>query len=212
MAKLINGLLGGLKGKIGPAVGYYLNNEPHIRALPRPKRYTAAERRNHEKFKMVQDHLLPIKDLLKVGFKNYYTKTGGYRAAVSYTRKVALISEAEGFYIDPTLLRFSGGNLPGALAPVMGFATGLNLRISWNTASLEWRYRYDQLMVLIYDLNDFKAIKIGLEGPFRNQGYYEVDLSNHFKGKAVHVYIGFVASDRSMQSNTQYLGVLEVPG
>jgi hypothetical protein len=208
MGKLINGILGGFRGKVGTAVGYFLNDEAIIRSLPKPKRYTAAELRNHDKFKLVQDYLLPIKDLLKVGFNGYYTKTGGYRGAVSYTRKEALVSDDAGFYIDPELFKISGGDLPVAVNPVVALAEPLQLKIDWESSNGS---PYDQLMVLVYELSSFKSLQFILEGPFRKDGTFSIELPQTFKGKEVDVYIGFVAKDRSKQSHSQYLGRIPVP-
>lgn len=217
MGKLTNGIFGGFKGKAGPIVGYYLNGQAHIRARPVKKRFSAAEKRNHAKFKLVQDHLLPIRDLLKIGFKNAYTKTGGYRGAVSCNRKEALISNGSEFYFDAALLKFSYGDLPGAadasvvLLPPDVEAQPARFQFTWQSPGNDCCDDFDQLMVLVYDIENSIAIEIGLEGPFRKQGAYLLDIPETFTGKTVHVYIGFVSKERDMQSKSQYLGTVRVP-
>ncbi|WP_414692639.1 DUF6266 family protein [Pedobacter sp.] len=166
---------------------------------------------NQKKFKLVQDYLEDLKSLLKVGFKNYYTKTGGFRAAVAYTRKVALVSDDAGFYIDPALFRFSGGDLPGAVDPAVTLVEPLQMRIDWNAADLPYQIKSDQLMLLIYDAVAYKSKSLIFDGPFRRDGTLTVELPEYFKGQEVDVYIGFIAADRSRQSDSQYLGRHSVP-
>jgi hypothetical protein len=212
MARIKNGILGAFSGKAGAVVGYMIGDEAYMRGLPRKKTYTDAERLNQKKFKLVQDYLEDLKDLLKVGFKNYYTKTGGFRAAVAYTRKVALVSDDAGFYIDPALFRFSGGDLPVAVDPAVTLVEPLQMRIDWNAEELPYEIKSDQLMLLIYDTVAYQSKSLIFDGPFRREGTLRVELPGYFKGKELDVYIGFVAADRSRQSDSQYLGKVSVPG
>ena len=211
MARIKNGILGAFSGKAGPVVGYMIGDEAYMRGLPRKKTYTDAERLNQKKFKLVQDYLEDLKDLLKVGFKGYYTKTGGFRAAVAYTRKVALVTDDAGFYIDPALFRFSGGDLPVAVDPAVALIEPLKMRIDWNAEELPHEIKSDQLMLLIYDADAYKSKSLIFGGPFRRAGTLTVELPEYFKGKELDVYIGFVAADRSRQSDSQYLGRVSVP-
>lgn len=85
-----------------------------MRSVPRKRKKPGAKKlMNRAKFKLVLDHLEPIKDLVKAGFKDHYTKSGGYRAAFSYNRKHAIAGDETGFHLAPELFRFSGGDLPG---------------------------------------------------------------------------------------------------
>lgn len=211
MARIKNGILGGFSGKVGTVVGYTLYGEPHMRGLPKPKKYTEQERVNQAKFKLVQQFLEPLKAILKVGFKDYYTKTGGFRAAVSYTRKVALVTDDAGFYIDPALFKFSGGDLPGTPDAAVVFQAPDQLQFTWDVSVSETARTTDQLMLLVYDTLNYKCIDRIFDGPFRKDGSLTIEVPNEFKGKDVEVYIGFVAADRSAQSDSQYLGKVSIP-
>ena len=211
MARLKNGYLGGFSGRLGDAVGYMIGDEAFIRSAPRAKKYTAAERVNQDKFKLVTEHLKGIKPILKVGFKGYWTKTGGYRAAVSYTRKVALVMDDAGFYIDPALFKISGGDLPGAENAEVVYEESLRLRINWDISNLQPRTHHDQLMLMVRETESLESLAFGLNGPFRKDGTFVIDLRKSYKGKKLDVYIGFVAADRSRQSDSQYLGRIEIP-
>jgi hypothetical protein len=209
MGKLKNGILGGFSGKVGSVVGYIINDEHFIRAKPRDKKYTKNERINQAKFKLVTDYLSPIKYLLKIGFKDYFTKSGGYRAAMSYTRKVALVSDEKKFEIDPALFKISGGNLPELANPVLTMEGG-KCEVKWDTSEVNSDTAFDQIILLIYDSTNFNAQMIGYNGPNRRQGILNVPIKKIFKNKMVNVYIGFIAGDRSGQSNSQFLGSVMV--
>ncbi|RQO70625.1 hypothetical protein DBR43_21745 [Pedobacter sp. KBW06] len=89
MARITNGVLGGFSGKVGPVVGYTLYGVDRMRSLPeRTAPPTENELKSRSRFKLVQDVLNVVKGLVKVGFKDYWTKSGGMRAALSYNRQL----------------------------------------------------------------------------------------------------------------------------
>jgi len=210
MAVNNEGILGGFSGRVGTVVGFERNGKYYMRSRPvRKAKYTEKELLNQAKFKLVQDHLEPLKDLLREGFRNYYTQTGGYRAALAYTRKEALVSDDAGFYIDPALFKISGGTLEGAIHPTVSLTAENFLRFNWESSGDEGSAQ-DQMMVLIYDTARFNAITRIFDGAFRHAGELQIALPASMNGRAVDVYIGFLAADRSRQSDSQYLGRVEV--
>ncbi|NEU07093.1 hypothetical protein GZH53_02100 [Flavihumibacter sp. R14] len=206
MAIIDEGILGGFRGKIGTEVGVSNGGRYYMRSLPRKKKkITPRELMNQAKFKVVLEHLDPIKDLVKAGFKDWFTRTGGYRAALSYNRKYAVAGEEHDFYIDPALFRMSGGDLPGALDPQAHIADG-NIEITWTVAPAIASEHSDQMMILVYDRSNSKALTRVYDGPYRRAGTYSMAISPEMINAEVDVYIGFVAADRSAQSDSQYLG------
>ena len=206
MAIIDEGILGGFRGRIGTVVGVSNNGKFYMRSLPRKRKNAGPdEAGNRDKFKLVINHLAPLKALVKAGFKGHYTKTGGYRAALSYNRKHAIAGNDTGFYIAPELFRFSGGVLPGAMAPAASVLDDV-LEITWDISGADGNSRSDQLMVLAYDaLNSLTLTRI-FDGAFRSAGSYSIPIPGQMKGGDADVYIAFVAADRSAQSDSQYLG------
>ena len=206
MAIIDEGILGGFRGKIGTVVGVSNGGRFYMRSLPRKrKKGGPGETGNRDKFKLVIDHLAPLKDLVKAGFKGHYTRTGGYRAALSYNRKHAVAEVEGGFYIAPELFRFSGGDLPGAAGAAVNLADGV-LEITWDTSAGIGDNDADQLMVLVYDPVNSLTLKRIFDGAFRIAGSCSMPIHPQMSGGQADVYIGFVAADRSGQSNSQYLG------
>lgn len=211
MATINNGILGGFRGKVGTVVGVIQGDKYHMRSLPRRrKKRTPGELLNQARWTMVQDHLKPVKELVRTGFKDYYTQTGGYRAAVAYTRKVALVSDDAGSYIDPALFRISGGELLVAVNPTVTLGEGNVLSFSWDISEVNQHDGSDQMIVLIYDTANLNAVTRIFDGAFRNAGEMKIELPTVFQGSEVDIYIGFIAADRSGQSDSQYLGKVVV--
>ena len=207
MATFNNGILGGFSGKVGTVVGVTQGDKYYMRSLPRPrKEYTQGEVLNQAQFKMVQAHLQPIKELVKAGYKDYYTKGGGYRAAFAYTRKMAVVTDDAGSYIDPALFRISGGELAGAVDPLFTLESGNLLSLNWNTSGVTQFDGADQMIVLVYDTANSRAVTRVYNGAYRHAGEMSIELPTAFQGSEVDIYIGFVVADRSAQSDSQYLG------
>lgn len=206
MAKADDGILGKFRGKIGPVVGVSSGGNFYMRSLPR-KRTKAGPKElvNRAKFKAVLEHLEPLKDLIKAGFKGHYTKTGGYRAAFAYNRKHAIVADDNGVYIDPELFRFSGGELPGAVDQTVNLAND-SLEINWDISEGDKGRRSDQMMVLLYDTANSKTLTNIFDGPFRAAGTHSITIPALMQGSEAELYIAFVAADRSAQSDSQYLG------
>ena len=211
MATFENGILGGFRGKVGTVVGILQGDQYHMRSLPRKrKKRTPGELSNEDKFAIVQAHLKPVKDLVRAGFKNYYTKTGGIRGAVSYTRKIAVVTDDAGSYIDPALFRISGGELAGAVDPTVTLQNGNLLSFKWDVSGVTQFDGSDQMLVLVYDAGNLRAVTRIFDGAFRHAGEMSIALPAVFQGTEVDIYIGFVAADRSGQSDSQYLGRMAV--
>ena len=210
MARIRKGLLGGFSGKIGTVVGYTLYGIDRMRSLPdRTAPPTENELKNRSQFKLVQDTLNPIKELLQIGFKDYWTVSGGTRAAFSYNRKFAVKANETGYEIDPKHFKISGGGLPGLTGLSVVQESAKILRFHWNPESVPESSGYDQVMLLAIDLEGQKSC-YECPGDFRSAGTAVLQISEDLSGKEVDVYIGVVAKDRSVQSDSQYLGRIQL--
>ncbi len=209
MAIIKNGILGGFKGKAGAVVGYELYGQDCMRGLPRLRsKFSEKERLNTSKFGLVQDTLSMILDFVQVGFKDYYTKTGGIRGAISYNRKHAVREDENGFYIDPNDFVVAGGDLPGALQPAFTIENPGTLKFTWATEIPKDADELDQVMLMAIDLKGKKASYAPI-GEFRKRGEASLSLDGALQGKLLDIYIAFVAKDRSRQSTSQYLGACQ---
>lgn len=143
---------------------------------------------------------------MRVGFNNHYTKTGGFRAAIAYTRKNALLAEGNNFVVDANKLKISGGHLTPAIDPKIRINADKSIVIKWNISSVNYLNASDQLLLLMYAPKQQYAFYKIFNGAYRNMGEVIIDQNPRFTNKQVDIYIGFVAADRSAQSDSQYLG------
>lgn len=212
MAKAPQGLFGPLTGKIGNVVCYILNGEPVIRSRPRKRKgkKTLKEKTNTTKFGGVQIWMKPLKDFVRVGFKGYGTKTGGFKAAVSYALLHAVDGEYPNQYVNPEKVSVSGGELDFPVTCGMFLDADLKLGFTWDAGTATGVNPYDQAMLLAY-CTENKWVVSKVTGAFRMDGADFLQLFPEKEVQEYHVYLGFVAQDRSRQANSRYLGKVLVP-
>jgi hypothetical protein len=181
-----------------------------MRAKKRTAKKSAKEKTNHSKFGMVQKWMQPITPFVRVGFKDYGTKTGGYKAAVSFALKDAVEGVYPNQYVNPEIVQVSGGDLYVSAAAEVALDESYNLQFTWDTADGDNGMPQDQVMLLAYcpEQNLFSANNFGA---FRSSGADSLTIGQNPDETTYHVYIAFVACDRSRQSNSVYLGTVTVP-
>ncbi|MNE97581.1 hypothetical protein D3C80_1959520 [compost metagenome] len=109
------------------------------------------------------------------------------------------------------MLKVSGGDLPQAINPTATFEDPMLIKFNWETNHITYEHTSDQAMVVVYDIESKIAITRIFDGAFRRYGTLTVKIPHDFKGREVHAYIGFVSDDREIQSDSQYLGKIEIP-
>ena len=199
------GILGTVQGKVGNLVVVKWKDKTIVRKQPRKRRTKplAAEKRNWSNFSMLHYWLRPIIIFLRAGYNGYPGTTHAFNAAKSQALKNAFEGKPKVF--NPALLQVSWGDLPLPANISVEKNTDRELVFSWNPAGPAYQ-QYDQAMLLAYD-NETSCDEYKLTGQFRSAGSDKLKLVE--KGR-YHVYIAFVAADRSRQSPSQYLGWLEI--
>jgi hypothetical protein len=206
MARMTNGLLGPVSGKIGPVVTSSRNGTPYVKSRPvRRAPATEKEIANREKWKRTQAWVKPIREFVKAGFKNYSPKVQGYGAAVSYLRRHAFDSNEANSPINPAKMLVSFGDLP-LPAGLFVWPEDQQLHFSWNPDITDDVNPDDQAMLLAYDVSDAASVCFTTTGQFRKTGH---DMLPVFPCKTYQVYIAFSAADRSRQSDSVYLGEIK---
>ncbi|THU32465.1 hypothetical protein FAM09_27110 [Niastella caeni] len=211
MAKFTEGINGPFKGKVGTVIGASWKGIPYMRSRPKKRTSEPSEREmaNRKKWAMSQFWLQPVLDFVQLGFKGYSPKSEGFVAAKSYLMKNAFESEGPDIHINPALVKVSAGDLP---LPATMQITQLEARLiqfTWDTAFPgEKAHEGDQVMLLAYNIDDGDA-DCNLIGQLRKNGSDVLKLSKNAAG-TFHLYAAFNAYDRSRQSDSMYLGTVEV--
>lgn len=205
MAKFNNGVNGPFRGKLGTVVGSSWKGIPYMKSRPiRTKKATKGELANRARFKIAQQWLSPLLDYVRVGWKGYTPTVEGFIAAKSYLMKNAMEGTGTDSKIIPSKMLVSYGELPLSESISVKVIENNQLQFSWDTTIPQNASMYDQAMLLAYDAtvkDQFPCDKI--TGQFR---YVGSDTLQVEKGLSYHVYMAFVADDRSRQSMSVYLG------
>ena len=211
MGKLINGINGPFVGKVGTVVGSSWKGIPYMKAKykARTPHITDKEKGNRSRFSTAQLWLKPMLDFVRVGFKGYTPMVEGFIAAKSYLMKNAMEGTGAETIINPAKVKVSFGELPLSDNIAVKLIEGNKLEFTWDPETIRHRFvAHDQVMLMAYDIKN-KEVKWTTTGQFRNVGRDILELPEE-KDRTYHVYLAFVADDRSRQSDSVYLGEIKV--
>jgi hypothetical protein len=208
MGKLLSGISGGFTGKVGANIGYVLNGQNIVRALPHVNPHRSERQKaNSQKMTVVNKFFYYMKPLLKVGFniaaigttKNYYN------LAVSYNKKYALKGEYPDIEMDYPNVLISQGSLLPAINPVVEVVPE-GLRFSWDQAHSDDSHRNnDQVMLLAYApvSGKIRVIRYGAE---RYEGSETLHIIDDMLSEPVETYISFINDERTAVATSIYTG------
>ena len=201
MARFTNNSIGPFVGKLGVVIGSSWKGIPYMKTLnERKKPATENEKSNRQKFAQAQKWLKPLLDFVRQGFKGYSPTVEGFVAAKSHLLKNAMEKTDDGFVVNPALVKLSFGDLPMPDNIRMQKLENNELQFSWDESNND--HAYDQAMLLAYDI-ERGHVNMKLTGQFR---YVGSDTLRIWKARTLHIYIAFIAADRSRQSESLYLG------
>jgi hypothetical protein len=207
MARLITGINGPFIGKVGTVVGSSWLGIPYMKAkYKRKKRAGKKEKENRSKFAMAHFWLQPLLKFVREGFKDFSPRSRGFNAAKSYLLKNAFEGEQPDIRINPALVKLSAGDLPLSGNITAEKSGPEKISFTWDKAEIRGSDRYDQVMLVAYSIKDRKVF-YNITGQFRNTG---ADTLSVYEGKTYHLWLAFTAADRSRQSDSVYLGEMNM--
>jgi hypothetical protein len=212
MGKISQGILGGVSGKVGNVVGGSWKGIDYLRILPASvaNPQTPAQMDQRSKFITVINFLQPIKDFIRVGFKNYAVKMTQFNNAMSYNVKNAIAGTYPDYTIDyPNALVSRGGLAPALNGTASSTVAGL-VSFEWDDNSGDGNAQStDKALLVVYNPTKNEAVFI-LDGVNRVTGVQEVTVPDNYSGDTVHAYIGFISEDGASVSNSKYVGEVVV--
>jgi hypothetical protein len=211
MASIKYGNVGQINGKVGDVVVSSWKGKPYVKSIPGERKTppTEKELNNRKKWAMAQAWLRPVTTFVRQGFNGYTPTVEGFLAAKSYLLKNAFEGEAPDFVINPALVKVSCGELP--IPENIGFSqiTAETIQFTWSTDNIAKPNKYDQVMLLAYNVEK-QYPSFNITGQFRSTGADTLKLSVGRAPGVYHLYVAFVAADRSSQSDSVYLGTVSV--
>lgn len=212
MGILKNGLNGHFVGKIDGLVCYTRLDKNVARKQATGKvDYSPAQLENMQRMKVTSEFLTPVLEFVNLGFKaeGLKRKKTAYNCVTSEVK----LNGLKGVYPDTSLnfetLMLTKGRL--GIADGVTFAivpTGIEFK--WAVDPKEqWPDSTDQVMLLAYFplTNTTRYVLYGNE---RSTGLAILPVSTPMQGSEMHLYISFIASDRSNVSDSVYAGSLNL--
>ena len=209
MAKLVNGILGGIRGKVGPVVGAKWKNIEYVRAAATPSNKPPTEKQlvQQARFKFMHSFIRPFQQYYTAGFRNEATRMTEANIAFSLNYKSALRGSYPDFEIDFAKLVMSKGHLPDLFQPSLKFISAATLELTWENIAEPITAYDDQVTLVLYD-PELQTTDGFVGGVNRSVERCTFDINPRLVGQSLEAY-AFVSSNNGKRvSGTQYLGRL----
>jgi hypothetical protein len=210
MATYTDGMHGDFRGKVGKIIGSSWRGKPYIKSLydKRTKPAGEKEQLNRNKFSRAHWWLHPVKGFVRAGYKGYTDTVEGFNAAKSYLLKNAFEGVGTDMVINPALMKVSYGDLPLPENITAAKTAPNELQVTWEAVEMHLNPNaFDQVMILAYDIENGVAT-YNITGQFRYVGVDTLYIPPAIPERTYHIYVAFVAADRSRQSTSVYLGTI----
>lgn len=212
MGRINQGILGGFSGKVGNVIGGNWKGIDYMRVKPasvaNPQTEGQVDQRS--KFSTVLQFLQPMKDFIKVGYKNYAIRMTQFNSAMSYILKNAVTGSYPNFTIDYANALISRGSLAGVLNGAATSPTVGEVEFTWKDNSNEGNAdTTDKALILAYNEARNEAIFV-INGAARPAGSETLIIPDNFSGDSVECFIAFISADGRSVSNSKYVGLVSV--
>lgn len=212
MAELNNGPLGGISGKLGNMVASNWRDISYLRAKGKRSKNEPTEKQVivREKFTMMFDFLIQLKDRVENTFKGKYT---GRATAFNLALKAnmgAFTGTYPDLQIDLPKIQLSTGRLVQCAGPKMEAGADGRFTVTWGElGQVNLQQATDEVTVVLYSVE--KKLHAIYEGAQRKEYELIFAVPQGFSGDTVHGYIYFTNADGTLNSKTTYLGTIKVP-
>jgi hypothetical protein len=214
MGKLLQGANGPFSGKVGTVVGYMWKGVPVIRAKPvrRKKPFSEKELNQQARFALMNEFLIPVKDLLNISFAHLAFRMTGFNKGFSYNVKTAIRGFSPHLSIDYPTVLLSRGDLTKAESATVAVQSPAELQFTWTDNSGTGKaLKSDQVFIAVF-FPENKSWFYQLNVATRSAGRFTLDLAkvlpdpSPFAGKPLHAYIGFISADGKDASDSVCTG------
>lgn len=207
MGKAKDGVSGAVNGKVGKAIWYKLGDQNIVRGLStRDKPLTPAEKVNTGKMKLLMEVFKSIKPFLKAGFgiAAQGTSLNYHNVATSINRNSLQRLDGNLQDLDYNHLVLSTGSAVPAIEPIVTAVTG-GLKYSWDWNPRDYKSGEDQVMMMAY-MPDENAAAYEIAGAKRKYKEDFLFMPPSYLQQRLELFIAFIKNDRTMVSNSMYLG------
>jgi hypothetical protein len=213
MAKIPDGILGALIGKIGPVSGYRRNGEnilrtAHSRGIIKA---TPARTAQREKIKVCNEF---TKAFAGTGFFNrtfpaHGSSGTGYNRATSAIMNLAISGNLPYTTLNYSEVLISKGILPPAASAVASATTEGNIYFKWNDNSENGTAKPNDKAIFVAYFTGIRQVIFSIGDATRRQGHAFLRCE-HMKGLTAETWIGFLSNDEKNASNSLHTGRLNL--
>ena len=164
------------------------------------------------KFAFVITYLSCLRDLFKYTFKGY----GGFEAAVSYAFRNAVTGIAPDWTMDVSKLVVAMGssNVYTSGTHTAALTSGSTVKVDWYTGNIHDNLvnnaKATDTVTVVFFNEDLREAMLYEPEVTRVEGTVDVELPDNWKNGKAHCWIYFTRADKSLNSNSVYLGEVQL--
>ena len=206
MARLKNGLIGGVSGKVGNVIISSWYGEEYVKSAPdkvkNPR--TKEQVKQRSKFSVTMAFLKTMTPFIRVGYQsareNRKTPTN---AASSYIMKNAFINDTGSLELDYSKVLVSMGDLNASEILNSEFKDG-ELTLYWDSILNGNAKNSDQTMLLAYNSKIGESI-YDTAAAKRSHGSAKLELPENWNNNDIHIYLAFRNVEGNKVSDSVYI-------
>lgn len=209
MARLSSGIFGPIHGKLGSVVGAVWKQTAYLRTKPAERKTaipaSAAQIACREKFKFVQQWLVPFYPYVTVGFRNHAKDKTEINAAFSMIYHQATIGVYPNLSIDYNEVILTKGSLPRLYDVQVQLEQLDLLKLNWKQNHNDDSCTDDQVMLVVYN-RELEIVDGFVGGCNRATLQCSLKLNPKLIGKSLDVYVSVVSLNGKRVANSEYMG------
>jgi hypothetical protein len=209
MAEIKDGILGGVRGKVGTVVGYQFRGKNIIRAIPQRSSKAASDTQilQRSKFKVVISFLNGVRKFVNAHYP-IIEVDGEQKIGIDQLRstlmKDGLLVIENTLQIIPQRVLLSIGVLPPAAIKKIGFLKGYKVKVQWDDTIVNVLTQpNDQLIVIAYN-DELDAFHIEENVAKREDKYTHFSLNENWTKGNIHFWSVWKSANQSMHSTSIY--------
>ncbi|MBK1440503.1 hypothetical protein JHJ32_10940 [Parapedobacter sp. ISTM3] len=207
MGIIKKGINGPFKGKAGSVIGSSWKKISYIKGLQlkkSAKRKPSPEQAiQQQRFKLLNDFLRPLSQILEISLKPLLTKTTGVNAAFSLNYDHAFLVDGEHTSLNYKAMQFSHGSLCTAGAE-KAWRENDQVTVTWHTKTYGMGGEMDDVAYALVYCPETDRFFGSTAEQIRQDGMATVDLSGN-NGTELHTWLFFVDKRQKRASPTVYI-------
>lgn len=208
MGVIQKGINGPFKGKAGSVVGSSWKKVNYIKGLQRKtgaKREPSPEQAiQQQRFKLLNDFLRPLSDILSVGLKPFLAKATGVNAAFSLNYDHAFLVDGDHLSLNYEAMQFSHGSLCTAGAE-KAWRGNKNITVTWHTKTYGMGGEMDDIAYVLAYCPETNIFFSDAHEATRQDGIAVIELLGGGCSTELHTWLFFVDNQQKRVSPTVYI-------